>query len=79
MGGNTVINSLEFWIGSRKFSRNMLASWNKKKEKKYASESLANLAEATRNLADEIRRVEKHLGRPHRYLPQSGFYQGRIL
>jgi hypothetical protein len=72
-------NTLQFWIESRKFAKHMLGSWNRKKEPKYATESLVHLAEATRNLADEIRRVEKHLGRPHRYLPQSGIYQGRIL
>jgi hypothetical protein len=38
--------------------------------------SLAHLSFTTRCLADEIRRVEKQLGRPHRYLPQSGIYQG---
>jgi hypothetical protein len=38
--------------------------------------SLSNLSFTTRCLADEIRKVEKQLGRPHRYLPQSGFIRG---
>lgn len=36
------------------------------------------LGAKTRRLTDEIRKVEKRLGRPHRYLPKAGFYQGVI-
>jgi hypothetical protein len=69
-------NRLQFWIDARAFHRHMLGIWNRRKQREYASESLQNVAWTTRCLADEIRRVEKQLGRPYRYLPQSGIYQG---
>ncbi len=34
------------------------------------------IGRTTRELTNEIRRVEARLGRPHRYLPKAGFYQG---
>lgn len=33
---------------------------------------------STKLLINEIRETESKLGRPHRYLPQAGFYQGRM-
>ena len=69
-------NRLQFWIDARAFHRHMLCIWNRRKQREYASESLQNVAWTTRCLADEIRRVEKQLGRPYRYLPKSGIYQG---
>lgn len=39
---------------------------------------MSYLGKTTRELTNEIRRVEARLGRPHRYLPKAGFYQGVI-
>lgn len=39
---------------------------------------MSYLGRETRALTNEIRRVEKMLGRKHRYLPKAGFYQGVI-
>lgn len=39
---------------------------------------MRNLNKATVGLVNEIRETEARLGRPHRYLPQAGFYQGRM-
>lgn len=72
-------NNLEFWIRARARSRAMLGVWNKRRDRKAAGETLATLSMVTRYFADEIRRVERQLGRSHRYLPKSGIYQGRIL
>jgi len=71
-------NNLQFWINSRQFARNSVAFWNKY-GKQHVGMSLSQLSFTTRCLADEIRKVEKQLGRPHRYLPQSGIYQGVML
>jgi hypothetical protein len=54
----------------------MLIQRNKYKEKEYIGDTMRYVGFTTRCLADEIRRVEKQLGRPYRYLPKSGFYQG---
>jgi hypothetical protein len=74
----TTTNRLQFWINSRSFARQMLGLRNKRKEREYIGDTMAHLSFTTRCLADEIRKVEKQLGRPHRYLPASGFYQGVI-
>jgi len=39
---------------------------------------MSYLGKTTRELTNEIRRVEKMLGAEHRYLPKAGFYQGVI-
>ena len=69
-------NRLQFWINSRAFARHMLGLRNKRKEHEYIGDTMRHVSFTTRCLADEIRSVEKQLGRPHRYLPKSGFYQG---
>ena len=74
----TTTNRLQFWINSRAFARHMLSIRNKRKEREYIGETLSHLSFTTRCLADEIRKVETQLGRPHRYLPASGFYQGVV-
>ena len=68
-------NMLQFWISSRQCARNNLAFWNRY-GKQHVGMSLAHVSFTTRCLADEIRRVEKQLGRPYRYLPHSAMYQG---
>jgi hypothetical protein len=57
----------------------MLGTRNKRKEHEYIGDTMRHVTFTTRCLADEIRKVEKQLGRPHRYLPQSGIYQGVML
>ncbi len=69
-------NRLQFWMGARQFALHMLRQRNKHKEHEYIGDTMRYVGFTTRCLADEIRRVEKQLGRPHRYLPKSGFYQG---
>lgn len=68
---------MQFLISTRQSDRQWIGFWNKW-DKKHVPMSFRHLNITTRNLVDEIRRVEKRLGRPHRYLPKAGFYQGRI-
>ena len=72
----TTMNNLNYLIGCRRNWICQLQFCNKYCLPKGVV--MSYLGKTTRDLTNEIRRVEKMLGVKHRYLPKAGFFQGVV-